>query len=583
MIHEFIDLNEYLKESIFSGSDLYDFLSSKKIGILILLTYKKAKQWPYFKIPFKNEDLIDIPLLWAFMCVDSNKKISLFLDIHPMKCFPLLYSTNNNHNLKFPISIVQRDGYTLAGCLRDDVNIAGKRYGVAKQHEYCLAFGLPDDCYDERFHKNCFDFLKNYDDYEIWCFEKNNFIQQKIPKNVYVNYMKDEFLPAKNFFYKDTSAKFLSGLFKNSELRAINECYWYQNGKNFIKERNYFNSGHHFRFEESSLDVIKRKAVYELIRELILLKNKDQFKLFRFNRIPKFTEIEKSSADKKISAIVNSVKKDSQITLDSLMCSIEPYLNPTNLRNSHILVMDVEFVSVIYPSKRIRKEKRGHREKTSLRDPRSFKFPCIFTSIIWHPKTKHAEILINTFTLPCHYCREKCWEIKNHSIGFNCLHFADSFISNQIDFFEQLLAKHESLKIFSYGKSDFNQLEYSDNFFNDSFDPRLYMRKNRKRQKRIIDLVQDISESNVKLEYVEKNILEKWILGWSRKRKHLNVNRNFTVRITRNESSQKYKDAIETCALDTISTFLFLLYKNYRKNDDPIKWERSVQGTLHFL
>jgi len=582
MIHDYVNLREYLQGSPFSSDDLYRFLLSRKIGIFQILTYKKARQWPYYNIPFKKEILNDFPILWSFICVDSNKKISLFFEIHPMKCFPLLYSTNNRNHQIYPISIEQRQGYTIAGCLREVVTISGKQYDAAKQHDYCSALGLPDDCYDEQINENWFEFLKSKKEYEIWCFEKCNFLQKNIPDSFSIRYMKDEFLPSKNFFHKDTAAKILSGLFRSKDLISINENYWYQNGKNFIKERNYLNSGDLFRFEETSLDIIKRKIIFEFIRKIILLKNKDQFKLFCSTRIPKFNEIEKISADKKIEEISDYVKNENLITLNSLIHSIKPHLNQTKLRTSHLLVMDMEFVTVIYPTKRILKEKRSNIERRGHKDPRSLKFPCIVVSIIWDGRTKKMDIVINTFTLPCHYCKENCREMKSHSIRYHCQNFADSFISKQISFFEEMLAEHESLKIFSYGKSDLNQLEYGDNFFNNSYDFRVFKRKNRKNAKRIVDIAKDISEPNVKLHEIERDILEKWIIGWSRKQTHANVNRNFTTRITKKESEQKYKDAIETCVLDSISTFLYLLYKNFRKTDDPIRWERSVQGTLQF-
>ena len=85
-------------------------------------------------MPFHNEDLERIPVLWALLYADSDRKVNFFWGIHPMKCFPSLYSKNNDNFKNYPIRVIKRKGFTWAGCLRYDVNIAGKNYGV-KQHE----------------------------------------------------------------------------------------------------------------------------------------------------------------------------------------------------------------------------------------------------------------------------------------------------------------------------------------------------------------------------------------------------------------------------------------------------------------
>lgn len=582
MIQKFITFDEYLKNSPISSTELNEYLLRRKIGIFLILPYKKARQWPWYHTSFNNENPSVFPILWAFIYAESNNKVTLVYEIHPMKCFPHEYQKNNHNFSTYPVLIGQNQGYTLAGCRRDLVYINGKQYDAAKQHDYCSAFGLPDDCYDEKIIKNCFTFLESQKELEIWCFEANNFLRQYTPPSINIHFMKDEFLPSKNFFYKDTSSKILSVLYKNTELSTINKHYWYRNGKDFIAERNYGISGNRNRFEETSLEDIEEKIVFELIREIILLKEKNQFKLFSSSvKILKFDEREKIESEKTIERIKRDVKIENQIALNTLIDTIKPQLDRKKIRNSQILVMDMEFITVIYPTKRNLKGKRGTIEKRIHKDPRSLKFPCIVVSIIWNTKTNNAEIFIHIFTLPCHYCKEDCREIKNHSIRYQCQHFADSFIESQIAFFEDLLAKHASLKIISYGKSDLNQLEYADNFFNDSFDFRRFKRKDRKLEKRIVDIAFDISEPNTKLSEIESKILETWVPGWSRKRKHVNVNRNFSTKLNKNEAPRKYKEAIETCVLDAISTLLYLIYKNYRKDDNSlIKTNNLKQTTL---
>jgi hypothetical protein len=75
----------------------------------------------------------------------------------------------------------------------------------------------------------------------------------------------------------------------------------------------------------------------------------------------------------------------------------------------------------------------------------------------------------------------------------------------------------------------------------------------------------DISIPDMGLDEIEKEILPKFIFGWSRNKRHINVNRNFISNKNNDSFSSKYEDAIETCVLDTISTFLYLLYNNFSK------------------
>lgn len=567
MIHEFIDIKDFLKGTPFSAEELSEFLFSKKVCLALVLSFDKAKQWPLLRTHFKNERIENIPIFWALLYSDSKKQVNLLLDIHPMKCFPTFYTTSNENHRKYPIPIEKKQDKTLCGCPRYIVNIAGKEY-PGNQSIYCSAFGLPDDCYNPQFGENFIKVLNDFKVGDIWFFENNGFIENFCPKTIPIHNMKEEFLPRQCFFYNDTSSKFLSGLFHNQKLTSINENFWYSNGKDFIKERNYIKSGHNFRFEEYSLKIIKEKATYELIRLLLLLKHQDQFKAFSIGVMPRYDKKVKISADTSISEIVERIKSDNQTKLNRLLKVIGPNLDLTRLKNSNFLVMDAEFITVFYPVKRTNK------------DARSFKFPCIFVSIIWHGQSRTAEIDINVLTLPCHYCKETCREIKKHSLKFNCIYFSNSFVAKQTKFFEENLAKFSSFKIFSYGKGDFKQLEHSDNFFINSFDARVYYRRNRKQPLSIVKLAQDISIADTRLTKVEEGILKKWIIGWSRQGTHANVNKNFTTLITKKDFTKRYADAIETCVSDSITAFLYLLYRDYRLNDNPIKIERSTQTTL---
>jgi hypothetical protein len=74
--------------------------------------------------------------------------------------------------------------------------------------------------------------------------------------------------------FNDNSARLLSQIFTRKDLERINNQYWYFSGKDFIEERDYDISGDIFRFEDTSIEEIKNKVIYELIRNILLLKTK---------------------------------------------------------------------------------------------------------------------------------------------------------------------------------------------------------------------------------------------------------------------------------------------------------------------
>ena len=272
--------------------------------------------------------------------------------------------------------------------------------------------------------------------------------------------MKDTFLPRQYFFHIDSSSQFLSGIFRSTEMAEINQNFWYPNGHEFIKERDYRNSSPVFRFEESSMAAIKNKVIFELIRLSLLIENQEKFRVFTIRDTPRYNEELKIRSEQCINDIIAEVKIENAEKLNSTIYSIIPNLNQIQLKRTDFLVLDVEFYSVNYPTKNL------------TRNSRLFKFPCIFSSIYWNSKKRSAEIDINALNLPCHFCEEKCRESKRHSLKFNCTYFANSFVKKQTTFFEEKLAECKSLKLFSYGNGDFKQLEHSDNFFINSYNAR---------------------------------------------------------------------------------------------------------------
>lgn len=82
-------------EGILSPSDVANFLFEHNIGIIIILDYIKAKEWPWKGEPLVNEPVEKIPIIWAVFNAIDNKHIKMIYDIHPTKCFPQRYNRYN--------------------------------------------------------------------------------------------------------------------------------------------------------------------------------------------------------------------------------------------------------------------------------------------------------------------------------------------------------------------------------------------------------------------------------------------------------------------------------------------------------
>jgi len=568
-MNETIDLSQFLGGTPFSPEDLSNYLFSNNCCVSLVLTFDKAQHWPFLRTRFVDQRVENIPVLWAILFAKSQTQIGLLWDIHPMKCFPTLYISNNPNYSKYKIPPLQKNNgsSTLSGCTRFVVNISGKEYS-GRQPEYCSAFGLPDDCFDPNFGKKYITALEQFKGQSIWFLENSVFLQNNCSERISKQCMKDTFLPRQYFFYIDSSAQFLSGIFSTAEMAEINRNFWYPNGHDFIKERDYHNSGRPFRFEESSIATIKNKVIFELIRLSLLLKNQDKFRVFTIRDTPQFNEERKNRSELCIKEIIAEVKSENEQKCNSTIQSLIPHLDQTQLKRADFLVLDVEFYSVNYPT------------QSPIKDPRVFKFSCIYSSIYWNSKSRSAEVDINVLNLPCHFCEKPCRENKKHSLKFDCTYFANSFVNKQTTFFKEKLAECNSLKLYSYGNGDFKQLEHSDNFFINSYNARMYYRKNRKKPLRIIHLAEDVSIPDTRLATIEKDIIKPWLIGWARQGNHVNVNRNFSTPFSNQDFKKRYHDAIETCVADSMSTFLYLLYRDYRLNDKPINVRQNVQTTL---
>ena len=82
-------------QEIFSPLIATDFLFKNRIGIVIILDYFKAQDWPWKGRSFANEPVENIPLVWAILTASDSHNLRMVWDIHPAKCFPIRYNQHN--------------------------------------------------------------------------------------------------------------------------------------------------------------------------------------------------------------------------------------------------------------------------------------------------------------------------------------------------------------------------------------------------------------------------------------------------------------------------------------------------------
>lgn len=500
-------------KDVFSVSDAASFLARHKIGIVIILDYVKARDWPWKGHPLTNEPTEKIPLLWAIFDPVDNSSIRVVWDIHPAKCFPQRYNRYNPNSIDNTMPIVTQDEATLAGCSRTFVTMSKRRYEVAeKTPEYCSIFGLPDDCYDPLFETRMIDTLKSYQKFDLWCFERTEFIRERVEPSVKLRYMKGEFLPSRHFMYVDTPGHFLRGVFGSRELETLSSQLWYSSGKELIEEMNLGNKDFCFRFEEQATYYLRKRLIYEFVRLILLLSKKEAFSSFAIAGSPKLCLDKEKETKSKLCDITASIERDTEVYIARVLNRIKKRIDFQSFRNSRFMVADAEYLHVPYPT-----------GGTS----RFFNFPCIFFSIVWRGTREGISANTNVFLIPCHFCEEPCSFLKKKLFNYNCLAYGGEFIDRQATFTEGMLSRYENFKIYTYGRSDAFQLEQGSDFFSDSFERQRYERRNRKRAKRIVDLSEDLSVPGKGLTEIEHETLEKWLAGWSRLHRKLNVNSRF--------------------------------------------------------
>lgn len=545
-------------KDIFSVSAATDFLYQHHIGIVIILEYIKAKDWPWKRQSLVNEPIGKIPLVWAVFDATDSNRIRMVWDIHPAKCFPQRYNLYNPNSQSTAMPVVKEHGATLAGCSRTFVTISNRRYEVnEKTPEYCSIFGLPDDCYDPDFEKRMIHNLTQYNGLELWCFERTEYIAEQVESLITLHYMKGEFLPSRYFMYVDTPEHFLKGIFGTKELENLSSQLWYSSGKELIEEMNLDNKDFCFRFEEQASYYVRKRLIYEFVRLLLLLINKESFSSFGFISSPELCLDNEQEIQSSLANILNTTKKDKELYVHGIMSKISRYIDFRSFKNSRFMVMDVEYIHVPYPT-----------GSTA----RLFNFPSIFSSIIWQGAREGLTINTNVFIIPCHFCAQPCDFFKKKVFNYNCLAHGFEFIEKQASLVEEMLSKYERFKIYTYGRSDIFQLEQASSFFSDSFEIRRYERRNRKRTQRIVDVLKDLSVPDKRLSEIEDEILEKWLNGWSREEQKVHVSPRFMTQYSSSNWETNYSEAINSCMLDTISAFLYLLYEKYRASDSIIKF-----------
>lgn len=549
-------------QDIFSVSVATEYMYEQNIGILVILEYIKARDWPWKGNILVNEPVEQIPLVWAVFDAVNRNTLRMVWDVHPAKCFPQLFNRYNPHARRNTLPIVKEDNVTLAGCARTYVNISNRRYEVnEKTPEYCSIFGLPDDCFDSDFEKRMITKLSEYNSLELWCFERTEYIANKVEPSVNLHFMKGDFLPPRYYIYIDTPEHFLKAVFSSRELEDLSSELWYTAGKELIDEMNLDNEGFGFRFEEQALYYLRKRLTYEFVRLFLLLHRRESFASIQVSSSPVLYLDREEEIRARLGEIIHKERKDKEIYIHQLISKLSKYINFSLFRSSRFLLMDIEYIHVPYPT------------DTS----RFFNFPCVFSNIIWRGARDGLGSSVNIFVLPCHFCAQPCDFIRRKVFNYNCLLHGFDFMEKQGALVEGLLSSYDGLKIYTYGRSDVFQLEQGRDFFSDTFERLRYTRRNRKRAQRIIDISEDLSVQDKGLGEIEKEVLEPWLIGWSRKEPKVNFNTRFMTRYGQSNWETRYSEAISSCMLDAISALAFLLYRKYRLTDDAIKY--NAQNT----
>ncbi|GAH47306.1 unnamed protein product, partial [marine sediment metagenome] len=185
----------------------------------------------------------------------------------------------------------------------------------------------------------------------------------------------------------------------------------------------------------------KKRLIFEFIRFFLLVINKKSFSSFVSEGPPELSLIEENSFYNELDKIKSKILKEAEEFLKNFIKNYKIYFDFDKFKKDRFLVLDVEYIHVPYPI--------GNSN-------RIFNFPSIVSNIIWQGIRKGFKIELNIFVLPCHFCSKFCKWFKKRLFNFNCLTYGSQFYEDQIKLIDEMLIRYENLKIYSYGKSDFN-------------------------------------------------------------------------------------------------------------------------------
>lgn len=535
--------------TVFSLKNISEYFYDNSIGILILLSHIKCKDWPRKDQELNNEPIEGIPFLWALCYAENKTDIIILYDLHPAKCFPVKFNKENGNPNKKPLPL-ERDQYgTLASCARYQVHVNCNSYNIFEKIPlYCSVFGMPDDCYSSNFENIMLANLSKFKNLNLWCFEETKYISKKILPQIDLKFFKGNLLPSKLFPFVNTASKFLRGIFKKREINSLNSEPWYSECYELIHDLNPFESPDYFQYEEVATFFIEKKLIYEFIRLALLIKNKKILGKFNQENKPKLELEYLSNYLCDLNNIINNIEETVKDYLKNFIDNNKQKINFDMFKKSRFLILDVEFAHISYPDGNV---------------DRTFNFPCITTNIIWQGIRKGFDVKIYIHTLACHFCPRSCEFFRKKVIKYDCICLFTEFFDNLSELFSNLLAIYDNFKFYSYGKSDFFQLEQLSNFFTDSFEKEEFKRKNRIKTRHLVEIAEDLALNNKSLNYIEENIIKIIFPDWERAKIKEKVNKRYMTKYGSKKWEENYRNIILNCMDDTISTLLYLLCIKY--------------------
>jgi len=390
--------------------------------------------------------------------------------------------------------------------------------------------------------------FQKFNNLNLWCFEQTDYISEKIQPKLELNFMKGRILPSKYFPFVESSSKFLRGLYKKQQLNDLNSEPWYLRAYELIEDMNPFESDDYFQYEEKAQYFLKKKLVFEFIRQFLLIINQEELREFRASGPPGLDLQFEGKFISEIENIKQEISSKVKVELNTIINSYKHLFNFEKFKKSRFLVLDIEYTHVSYPI-----SKRKHQ----------FNFPCLITNILWGGVKKGFDIKINVFNLPCHFCLNHCSLFKKKKLKFDCLEYGVDFYHEQLNLISEIFANYENLKLYSYGKSDIFQIEHLSNFFTDSFEKKEFHRKNRIKAHRLINISEDLAISDKSLKYVEEHILKLKYPGWYRTKSKEKINKRFMTDYKSPKWEENYSKIMQACVNDTISALLIMIYKKF--------------------